>query len=94
MKKLSLIDKLVFFINSLVATLLLLSYIVPYISPKTIPQIAVVSLAVPILIISNTIFLIYWILKLKKQCVISAAVLGIGWLISSSFYEFTEKKCY
>ena len=92
MKKLSLLDKLIFFINSVLATLLLLSYIVPYISPKTIPQISFVSLAVPFLIIANTLFLIYWTLKLKKQFVISALVLTIGWLISSSFYQFSEKK--
>ena len=92
MKKLSLLEKLIFLINSALATLLLLSYIVPYISPKTIPQISLVSLAVPFLIIANTLFLIYWILKLKKQFVISALVLTIGWIVSSSFYQFSEKK--
>jgi len=92
MKKLSLLNKLMFLINSVLATLLLLSYIVPYISPKTIPQISLVSLAVPFLIIANTLFLIYWIIKLKKQFVISGLVLTIGWIVSSSFYQFSEKK--
>jgi endonuclease/exonuclease/phosphatase family metal-dependent hydrolase len=91
-KKLSLLEKLIFLINSVLATVLLLSYIVPYISPKTIPQLSLVSLAVPFLIIANTLFLIYWILKFKKQFTISALVLTIGWLISSSFYQFSEKK--
>ena len=92
MKKLTLLDKLIFLINSVLATLLLLSYIVPYISPKSIPQISLVSLTVPFLIIANTLFLIYWIVKFKKQFVISAVVLGLGWLVSSSFYQFSEKK--
>ena len=92
MKKLSLLDKLIFLINSVLATLLLLSYVVPYISPKTIPQISLVSLTVPFLIITNTLFLIYWVLKLKKQFVISALVLSMGWIISASFYQFSEKK--
>jgi vancomycin resistance protein VanJ len=92
MKKLSLLQKLIFLMNSVLATLLLLSYIVPYISPKTIPKLSLVSLAVPFLIIANTLFLIYWILKLKKQFTISALVLTIGWLISSPFYQFSEKK--
>jgi vancomycin resistance protein VanJ len=94
MKKLSLLDKLLFIINSLLATILLLSYILPYVSPKTISQLAVISLAVPFLIIFNIIFLIYWLIKLKKQFAISALVLGIGWLISSSFYQFSEKKTF
>lgn len=92
MKKLSLLEKLIFLINSAFATLLLLSYIVPYISPNTIPQISLVSLAVPFLIIANILFLIYWILKLKKQFLISGLVLTIGWIVSSSFYQFSEKK--
>ena len=91
MNKLSLLDKLIFLINSVLATLLLLSYIVPYISPKTIPQIAIVSLAVPLLIILNTLFLVYWTLKLKKQLALSALTLGIGWLVSPSFYQFSKK---
>ena len=92
MKKLSLLDKLIFLINSVLATLLLLSYIVPYVSPKTIPPISLVSLAVPFLIIANTLFLIYWVIKLKKQFGISALVLIIGWIVSPSFYQFSEKK--
>jgi endonuclease/exonuclease/phosphatase family metal-dependent hydrolase len=92
MKKLSFLEKLIFLINSLLATVLLLSYIVPYVSPKAVPQIALVSLAVPFLIIANTLFLTYWILKLKKQFVVSALILTIGWFVSSSFYKFSEKK--
>ncbi len=92
MKKLSFLDKLIFSVNSILATLLLLSYIVPYISPKTFSLLSIVSLAVPVLIILNILFLIYWLVKLKKQLVISGIVLIFGWMISSSFYEFSEKK--
>ena len=92
MKKLSLLNKLIVIINSVLATLLLLSYLTPYISPKSIPQLSLVSLAVPFLIIFNTVFLIYWIIRLKKQFAISGLVLALGWMISSSLYEFSEKK--
>lgn len=92
MKKLSILDKLMFLINCILAILLLLSYIVPYISPKTFTQISLVSLAVPLLIILNAVFSIYWLLKLKKQVLISTITLAIGWVISSSFYQFKEKK--
>jgi len=92
MKKLSFLDKLIFSVNSILAILLLLSYIVPYISPKTFSLLSIVSLAVPVLIILNILFLIYWLVKLKKQLVISGIVLIFGWMISSSFYEFSEKK--
>ena len=94
MKKLSLINKILFLINSIAAILLLLSYILPYISPKTIAQLSVISLIVPFLVIINLLFLIYWLLKLKKQFITSALILLIGWLISSPFYVFSEKEVF
>lgn len=92
MKKLSLLERLIFLINSALAALLLLSYIVPYSSPQKIPELAIVSLAVPFLILANTFFFLYWLVKLKKQLAISVFVLGVGWLISPSFYQLNEKK--
>jgi len=92
MKKLSLVNKLLFFINSLMATFLLLSYALPYISPKNIPAFAVFSLLVPILIIINVLFVIYWILKLKKHFILSTLILSVGWFFSTPLYKFSEKK--
>ena len=71
-----------------------MSYGLPYISPKTLPVLAVLSLAVPFLIIANVIFLVYWLIRLKKYLILSAVVLGIGLLVSSPFYKLTEKKNY
>jgi endonuclease/exonuclease/phosphatase family metal-dependent hydrolase len=92
MKKKSLFDKLFFLINLLLAVLLLLSFILPYISPNSFSVFAVISLFVPVLFIGNLLFLLYWILKLKKQVVLSAIVLIIGWFISSPFYKFSDDK--
>lgn len=72
--------------------MLLLSYLLPFISPKSIPSVSVLSLVVPILISINVLFLIYWLLKLKRHFLTSALVLGIGWLVASPFYKFSEKK--
>ena len=92
MKRKSLLDRFLFLINSVLATALLLSYFLPFISPKTIPALAVLSLTVPFLIGFNGLFLIYWLIRLKRQVLLSAVVLGIGWLISSPIYQLTEKK--
>ncbi len=92
MKKKSLFNTLLFLTNSLVAVLLLLSFLLPYISPKSFSVFAVISLFVPVLFIGNLLFLIYWILKLKKQVVISTIVLIIGWFTSSPFYKFSDHK--
>ena len=90
MKKLTLLDKILYFINSLLTTLLLLSFLLPYISPKTIPAFAILSLFVPILIILNIAFSIYWLLKLKKQFLLSFVILIVGWLYTSPFYKISS----
>ena len=91
MKKLSTIDKILYFLNSLFATLLLLSYLLPYVSPKTIPLFAILSLFVPILLLINLAFVIYWLIKLKKQLILSSLILLIGWFTVTPFYKLSKK---
>ena len=91
MKKKSLFNTLLFLLNSLFATLLLLSFLLPYISPKSFSLLAVISLFVPVLFITNILFVLYWVLKLKKQFVISTIVLVIGWLTANPFYIFSNE---
>ena len=87
-------QKIVVFVNSILAILLLLSYLLPYISPKTVPIFTIVSLAVPILFISNIFFVIYWIIKLKKQFTISLITIIMGFGYISSIYKFSEKEIF
>jgi endonuclease/exonuclease/phosphatase family metal-dependent hydrolase len=92
MKKLSWINKLVFIVNSFFALFLLLSYLIPFISPNSFPAISIFSLVVPALIIINILFAVYWLIKLKKQFLLSAIVLIIGFKSLISFYKLSEKK--
>lgn len=92
MKNLGLFDKIIFFLNTILATLLLLSYILPFLPPKTFSFLSVISLAVPVLIAVNVIFLIYWLLKFKKQVILSLLVLAIGFKYISSLYQFSSEK--
>jgi len=92
MKKKSFFNTLLFLLNSLFAVVLLLSFLLPYISPKSFSLFAVISLFVPILFIANLLFLFYWLLKLKRQIFVSAIVLITGWFTSSPFYKFSNTK--
>jgi endonuclease/exonuclease/phosphatase family metal-dependent hydrolase len=89
MKNLSFLDKFIYLINSFLATLLLLSYFLPYISPKTVPVFAVLAIFVPFLIILNITFTIYWVVKLKKQFFLSTIILIIGFFISLPLFKFS-----
>lgn len=90
MKNLKLIDKIIYVVNALVATMLLLSYILPYFPPKTFAILSVLSLGVPFLILTNVIFFIYWLIKVKKQLLLSLTVLVIGYFILGSLYKFSS----
>jgi endonuclease/exonuclease/phosphatase family metal-dependent hydrolase len=92
MKKLALLDKLLFVVNSILATVLLLSYLSYYISPNAISLISFLSLSVPFLILLNSGFTIYWLVKFKKHFLLSAIVLLIGYQDITKFYKFGEKK--
>ncbi|WP_040279071.1 endonuclease/exonuclease/phosphatase family protein [Psychroserpens damuponensis] len=92
MKKLKLYDKLIFVINSLIAFALLLSYVLPYIEPKKFAFLSVLSLAVPFLIIVNILFVIYWLLKVKKQLMVSLVVLALGYSYVFSLYKLSSSK--
>jgi len=50
---------------------------------------AILSLAVPFLFIVNILFVIYWLIKLKKYFILSGVVLGLGILFSSPFYKIS-----
>ena len=92
MKKLFWLNKLLFILNSLFAFLLLLSYLIPFISPNRFPTISIFSLVVPVLIIVNILFSIYWVIKLKKQFLLSTLILLVGFQYINSLYKISEKK--
>jgi endonuclease/exonuclease/phosphatase family metal-dependent hydrolase len=92
MKKLNFIDKLVFFFNSVAAAMLLLSYLLPYVAPKNFSLLSVLSLGVPLLIVLNVLFFIYWLLKVKKQLLLSLIVLALGYNYLGSLYKFSSSK--
>ncbi|PQJ74118.1 endonuclease/exonuclease/phosphatase family protein [Polaribacter gangjinensis] len=92
MKKLSIINKIIYFINIVVAILLFASYLLPFISPEKLPILAIASLLVPFLIFANIVFAIYWLLSFKRQFLVSSSILILGWLTLTPIYKLFEKK--
>ncbi|MBO3116651.1 endonuclease/exonuclease/phosphatase family protein [Winogradskyella sp. DF17] len=92
MKGLGIFDKIMFVVNSLVAFLLLLSYVLPFIPPKTFATLSVLSLVVPLLLILNILFAVFWLLKVKKQLLLSLVVLLLGYGYIGSLYKFSSTK--
>ncbi len=87
----ALVNKIIFVINSIAAFALLLSYLLPYISPKTFPLLSVLSLAVPIFIVINILFLLYWVIQLNKKLILSLTILILGFSHVTSLYKLKGK---
>jgi len=79
MQDLRLFDKFIFILNSLAATALLFSYLLPHVPPKAFPLLSVLSLGVPVLILLNAFFIVYWLFRLKKQFLLSLIILLFGY---------------
>lgn len=90
MKKLTLLNKSFYIINYIFAILLLLGFVLPYISPSAFPKLALLSLTIPILFIINILFVIYWLIGKKKQVFLSSICLFIGFFVSTPFYKFKK----
>lgn len=90
MKKLRFFEKVMFFFNSVAAFLLLLSYCLPLVPPKTFAALSVLSLGVPFLILFNVLFFVYWLFKIKKQMLLSLFVVVIGYFLLGSLYKFSN----
>jgi endonuclease/exonuclease/phosphatase family metal-dependent hydrolase len=90
MKNLNFIDKLIYLLNGLVALVLLFAYLLPFVAPKNLSILSVLSLSVPVLILLNACFCLYWLLKVKKQLLLSLFVLVLGYKNLNTLYKFSS----
>jgi len=72
------ISKLGFWLNLGASSLLLISYLAPFIPPDRFWPIAFFGLAYPYLALVNLIFMVFWALKTSKRMLLSLACLLIG----------------
>lgn len=85
------INGVIYFFNWIAAFSLFFSFAIPYLPPSKFPILSVVSLGVPLLIIVNLIFFLYWILKLNRRLFLSALALVSTFLYFNVFYEFSSE---
>jgi len=91
MKKSGLLHKGLYWLNLLVALLLLVSFVLPYVPPKSFPTLSVLSLGVSPLILLNIVFASYWFLRLKTNFFLSGIILGISYFHFHPFVEFSSE---
>ncbi|NAY90486.1 endonuclease [Muricauda sp. JGD-17] len=89
MGKLSIFNKAIFFVNTILALVTLVAIIVPFVPVTTLPALSVLSLIVPLLVVVNFVFLLYWILLKKKHLFLSGMLLLIWYFVLGPFYQFS-----
>ncbi len=91
-KKFNSLNRIILIINILFSILLLFSCAISYISAKTFPVLIFLSLGVPILVVGNILFFIYWIFRRNKYFVLSFGVLIFGYFLLGTFFKFKLKE--
>lgn len=92
MKDLSFLNKIIYFVNNVLALLFLASFTLPYVPPQSFPLLSIMSLLVPFLIIVHFVFIIYWLLAgVKKQFLLSTFCILVAIGFSFFPYKFNAK---
>ncbi len=72
-------DRIILILSILAAASILLSYLAPVVNPARVLIPALLGLAYPYLLLLNLIFLLYWLVRLKKQILIPLVSILLGW---------------
>ena len=99
MKNLSITEKIILIINYVAALWLAVAFITPHLPSGFLPILSLNSLIFPFLVLINILFLIYWLVKLKKQLFISLLVLLLNYGNLKALYQWQgkhpiEPKCF
>jgi len=89
-RKLSFLNKLVYFLNLLTVITLVLSLISVYVSPLHTWWPSLFGLAFPYLALLNILFVFYWLLIGKRQFLLSLIFLLIGWTQVGNYIQFGQ----
>lgn len=79
-----------YFFNIVLTVLTFLAYVLPFLAPKFFPFLSVLTLVLPLFLIVNGLFFIYWMLQLKRQMILSGIVLILGITFVNKFYKFSS----
>ena len=77
-----------FVVNIVLAVLTFVAYVLPFLAPKLFPILSALTLILPLFLILNGVFFIYWGIQVKRQILLPAVVLLLGITFINKFYKF------
>lgn len=86
------INRIIFYFNTMAILLLLASYLAPFITPEISWHIAFLGLAYPAILAVNMLFILYWIIFLNLKFMFSLAAIIIGMNYVPRFIQIGSRK--
>jgi endonuclease/exonuclease/phosphatase family metal-dependent hydrolase len=80
------------YVNILAGIALLIAYLSPFISPAHLWLIAFFGLAYPYLLLLNLLFMLFWIIRFRKEFLISMIAILLGWNYLNSYFPIRLKR--
>lgn len=81
-----------FFFNMVLTIVTFVAYILPFLAPKIFPILSVFTLVLPLMLVFNLLFFVYWLLQFKRQMLLSGIVLLLGITFINKFYKFSREE--
>lgn len=91
MRRLSWFNKVMFIFNIVLTILTFIAYVLPFLAPKVFPFLSVLTLILPLFLILNGLFFLFWLIQFKKRMFLSGLVLLMGITFINKFYKFSDK---
>ena len=91
LKKLSLLNKIIYFTNLIFLLLWLGAFISPYLNPQFISYPSFLALCYPFLLLVHFLFIIYWMMRLKKVIYLSSIALIMSYFFSTPIFKTKSK---
>ena len=91
MKNLSITGKIFLFLNYIAALWLFLAFVTPYLPVGLMSVLSFNALIFPLLVVVNVLFVIFWLIKLKKYLLVSALALLINYGNLKALYQWEGK---
>ncbi len=67
-----------YIINSIIATLLIFSYLSPFVDPSTTGFFAIFGLFYPLILFANILFIVIWLIVEPKKALLSTILIAVG----------------
>ncbi|MGB1451844.1 MAG: endonuclease/exonuclease/phosphatase family protein, partial [Marinirhabdus sp.] len=93
-KKRGCFTTLFYWANILLALLLLVTFVVPYVPPSKFPLLSLLGLTVHPLLFLHFLFFVYWVFSKNRRSLLSLVMLLLAYFMFNPFYHFGSKSSY